>query len=294
MSKEKQIFSFGKSLPKSIGPFQKTLQKSSPPTWDKDSETNSYGCRSEEFISSHDGLHVLFTGCSVTYGDGLYVEETWPKLVSDKINENVKTSGYFNLAAPGTSISYATMMIYRYIEEFGKPDIIFFNMPTAGRFFSVEEDPKTRKIDVVISVDSPGSKMPEHSLALSSAIHFEMYHMLEKYCKESNIRLISFSWHQLEKNKVPRFATPLLFRSFDTFVDIFDAYSFDRYINHYVDKNLPELLIPQIWNEMKVPNLMARDHRHPGIIHQSFYANAALNLFDKDLYPEMNEFLKNT
>jgi hypothetical protein len=287
---ERKPFYFGKSLKRTIEPFKTTLPKHSMPAYFlspiyKNTSCNSYGYRSDEFVKVHDGSHILFAGCSVTFGDGLEPEETWPWLVHNQIAKTSKTSGYFNLSVSGTSISYSIMMIYKYIQEFGKPDIIFFNMPTTERFFSIDE----KTMDVVSSIDHADNKFDADSRVLAAAVHFEMYNMLEMYCKESGIRLISFTWNQMEEKKVSKTATAMVFKDFSTFMDVFQAYSFDKYIDSYVEENLSGL---SLGNGIKVPYLTARDGMHQGTIHHSFYADAALNILDKDKYPKMDRFLK--
>ena len=48
---------------------------------------NSHGYRCDEFTTNHKGKHVLFSGCSNTYGVGLKKEEVWAYKVYNKINK---------------------------------------------------------------------------------------------------------------------------------------------------------------------------------------------------------------
>lgn len=94
---------------------------------------NRYGFRSEEFSSSHEGKHILFAGCSVTFGDSMYLNKTWPMLVYSEIAKTSKTSGYFNIGALGASIGHVDSLIKEYIGRYGEPNHLFVLLPDLGR-----------------------------------------------------------------------------------------------------------------------------------------------------------------
>jgi hypothetical protein len=91
---------------------------------------NSFGFRSNEFVSKHSGLHVLFSGCSVTYGDSLPLNYIWPQIVHSLMPT---TSGFFNLASPGNTIAKVIQDIFRYIDSYGVPDVAFILFPDFKR-----------------------------------------------------------------------------------------------------------------------------------------------------------------
>jgi len=98
-----------------------------------DPECNSLGFRSDEFKTKHEGLHILFAGCSESFGEGGSLEDSWTKRLYNKINKIDKTSGFFNIAVPGISTCDIIAMILEYIKINGKPDFIFINFPTLER-----------------------------------------------------------------------------------------------------------------------------------------------------------------
>ena len=77
-------------------------------------ELNSNGYRSDEFIDEHKFKHIIFSGCSYTWGSGLLINEVWSKKVYDLILKNEKLSGYFNLGVPGSSIINQIIDIFKY------------------------------------------------------------------------------------------------------------------------------------------------------------------------------------
>ena len=53
---------------------------------------NSKNFRCEEFESNHEGEHLLFSGCSTTFGIGLEEDEVWSKKLYNRIKDNNKVS----------------------------------------------------------------------------------------------------------------------------------------------------------------------------------------------------------
>jgi hypothetical protein len=93
--------------------------------------SNSYGLRSDEFISHIDGddSHVLFAGCSMTFGDGVLLEHLWAHKLYNRLNEDKKLSGYFNIARNGATLAEIFMQTINYVKLFGVPSKIFMLLP---------------------------------------------------------------------------------------------------------------------------------------------------------------------
>lgn len=94
---------------------------------------NDYGLRSEEFTRDHSGKHILFAGCSNTFGMGMPEYAIWPKLVYEKISKTEKLSGFFNVGISGGTITEIFNQIVAYSSKFGVPDVLFINLPEHGR-----------------------------------------------------------------------------------------------------------------------------------------------------------------
>ncbi len=135
---------------------------------------NSYGLRSDDFQSEHTGLHMLFAGCSNTYGLGTDIENIWATKIYNKIKESQEVSGYNNLGINAGTIIEIVFHVFRYIEQFGNPDVIFMLLPERDRddeFFFDEYDEQ-----------------------YSDSFNFSIYHSLELFCRSNNIKLISSTW----------------------------------------------------------------------------------------------------
>jgi hypothetical protein len=161
-------------------------------------QDNAHGFRCDEFITNHKGKHILFSGCSYTYGSGLKKEEVWAYKVYDKINKNEGASGYFNLGLGGNNIINSILNIFKYCKKFGNPDIIFINLTSESRFFDYKEDEKQYRI--------VSHNVFHDKYHIAKLINYNFYFILEQYCKSNNIQLFSFSWnlydeHFLNKQK---------------------------------------------------------------------------------------------
>jgi lysophospholipase L1-like esterase len=205
------------------------------------SELNSLNFRSDEFKINHDGLHVLFTGCSNTWGYGLTKDEMWSQLLYNKIKNNEKISGYFNLAIPATSILGQITNLFKYFNKFGNPDVIFFNMPDPFRFYSFENN---RIID---------ASYDEKALPVLKFIIYQNYLMLDQYCNSNNIKLFSISWNETTQSIMSN-----LFK--ETYFYIEDK-KLNTFIYDYKEKNNKEY------------STYARDGLHFGIAYNEYWAD---------------------
>lgn len=220
---------------------------------------NKHGLRSDDFKKEHDGLHILFAGCSVTFGDGMFEEYSWPMITYNKIKETEKVSGYYNVALNGANHIDIYGQVWAYIKEIGDPDVIFINFPDLGR--------------LVEAGFSEG-----HLFVIKS-----MYQMLEWYCKKSGIKLICFSWdssanedssHALDTENYahyeddPRNDFGGTYHTFSCKVrnkfmfDMCESQKNHKFIDHFMH---------------------AFDVVHPGIAEHAFYADFAYQKFLNDV-----------
>lgn len=148
------------------------------------SELNSSGYRCDDFIKTHNDKHILFSGCSYTYGSGLIKNEMWSYILYKKILDSEKLSGFFNLGIPGSSIANQAIDIIKYCNTYGNPDYIFWNLPDPLRFYHYFQDEG-------IFVDAMFNDDVKYLLSL---ISYQYYFMVYSYCKSNNIKLLSFTW----------------------------------------------------------------------------------------------------
>jgi len=98
---------------------------------------NTYGFRNEEFLNNYNALAL---GCSVTLGEGLDISNTWPQILSEKLNMSIA-----NLGVSGASCETCYRLAEYWIPML-KPKIIFWLIPSKHRieiYESSHSKPKT-------------------------------------------------------------------------------------------------------------------------------------------------------
>jgi hypothetical protein len=125
------------------------------------------------------GPRYLFSGCSITSGESLNKEESWPWKLYKKLQDELgyPADTFFNLACSGMSVTESIDQIFKYCNEFGNPDSIFVLFPDPFR------DAKYCGLD------------DEESDALKILI-YKSYFYLESFCKTNNIKLLSSTWYK--------------------------------------------------------------------------------------------------
>lgn len=96
---------------------------------------NSFGFRSDEFKTEHDGEHILFAGCSETEGVGGNLDSCWAYMLYSELLKEKELSGFFNLGRAGWGYARIISNIVSYIGSYGKPNKIFILFPNLCRFY---------------------------------------------------------------------------------------------------------------------------------------------------------------
>lgn len=152
---------------------------------------NDFGQRCDDFKKDHgDKLHVLYAGCSFTYGEGVPIDLSWSGIVHEYINSYIAdTSGYFNVGKGGLNFKRIQNQIMGYIKYSGKPDIIFINLPEIGREF-VEYRSSLRLFnDNKDNIDNLKKQIPSTILSFrENLVNFKIM------CDVMGIRLILGCW----------------------------------------------------------------------------------------------------
>lgn len=96
--------------------------------------------RSDHFKTEHDGLHIVFSGCSNTEGIGTDIENTWSHMLYTEISKTNNVSGYFNLARAGAGWHRIIQNFHAYVNGYGSPDYFFILMPNILRNFKWDDN----------------------------------------------------------------------------------------------------------------------------------------------------------
>lgn len=243
---------------------------------------NSKGFRSEDFKKDHDGKHILFAGCSISYGTGLYAKETWPHLLYNKIKEKEDVSGYYNISVPASSIFDNVINIFKYIDNYSKPDVIFLNLPDIARLYTLIENLDPEVIDWKSKVsfeekdgfdyfkDKYFHSLHSYKNNIESTVIYEnliyIYQyllMLEVFCTTNNIELYIYSWSSTTNNFLTNDSVEL--RSFYNV-----SRPSARWLHDYKTENKEDEFY-----------LVARDDSHDGTAYHSFWSKEMYDIYMK-------------
>jgi hypothetical protein len=150
--------------------------------------------------------------------------------------------------------------LFRYFNEYGNPDFIFFNMPDISRFYAINTN---NDICDAFYLDESGFNQ------IIEVLNYQYYTMLHQYCKSNNIKLISFSWVNIEDEFDESFKKNNI-NTFDTFYQT-DIKEIKKFIKQYKNNNKHIDFME-----------MSRDGVHQGVGYHEYWAN-----FIYDKYLEM-------
>jgi hypothetical protein len=224
-------------------------------------ELNRFNFRSDEFVKNHNKFHIVFSGCSNTWGTGIDKEELWAYKTYELISKNKECSGYFNLGLVGANTASIIINLFKYFIKYGNPNAIFINFPDSLRFFCYD-DLSEKYHDAFYKKDSK---------QILDLINFNYYLMLEQYCKSNNIQLYSFSW--IETTQRFLFKHEVLEVPFDSFKTYYKIDKNDIYDNLKKDKHLnPDAQYLEF----------ARDRMHPGPSFHNYWSNFIYDKYIKN------------
>lgn len=208
---------------------------------------NNYGHRSSDFVKDHQGFHILFAGCSFTFGEGLPYKENWSGRLYEKMKDLYTLDDYFSLGFLNGVSSNIIYNILLYCKKFGKPDAIFCLLPHS-----------VRKVDFVKRYFIIDSDYDRRHLELGRLEVLKSITFLEEYCEASGIKLIWSTWN----NADAKVYSKLDFKNFVFLEDV------DIFMNA---KNKEESSDP--FYEI------GRDGDHPGLKYSDGLSNIFLDSF---------------
>ncbi len=172
---------------------------------------NSDGFRSVEFS---DKPEVIALGCSITLGQGLPIDLTWPSMLQNKLNQSGINYSVANIGDHGASvvslISNLFSILYKY--EY-KPKHIICNFPPLNRTYF--KDPLSDNIvhNIWDNYSDDYTSSPPHNyikllpIEWINFLNLEYIKFLETFCKESGINLIWSTWSTNLSKKDEKFLT---------------------------------------------------------------------------------------
>jgi hypothetical protein len=235
--------------------------------WDVEYRYNENWFRSDNFKKDHDGLHILYSGCSCTEGLGENIERTWTHILNEKIKKDYRISGYFNLGKGGNGWHKTITNYLVYEKEFGTPDIFFILMPNILRNFVWKSDDFAWGYDQKLPKgtekkylhESEWNKIPTFEDYARGYPEFVIaWITFLKYLKASNVKVIWSTWDGKDATNNLKVAYFL-----DTFLSI----------NPIDDSVLQRMAASPNFTKK---DIIARDN-HPGLVSHTNWADQFLN-----------------
>lgn len=163
-------------------------------SWDVEYKFNSDLFRSDHFKKEHDGLHIVFSGCSSTEGVGIKQEHTWAYNIYNELSKTKKIDGYYNLGQSNTGYHQIIGNFLTYVEKYGKPDYLFVLLPNIQRrYIYLEEENRWVYDSSEPHINDYISVFPVWAKTWQSFIN---------YCKINEIKLFWSTWDAKDRGYI--------------------------------------------------------------------------------------------
>lgn len=231
-------------------------------------DINSYGHRSDEFNTVHDGIHILYSGCSNTTGMAAPFDINWATMLHKKINMQ---NSFYRLSYCSGGYQKIILNLFKYFKNFGNPDVLFVLLPHTSReilFLSPQDiNLNNKKINLSSAIEMgylypwEESDLDDKEYYITSVENhkrlfvqsYSYLYMLKQYCESSGIRLIYSTWdkHQSE-----------LLLKISEFNDMIHLYTDEYYKYIYDNKNRKDEYL-----------MYARDGEHLGVLDSEYISD---------------------
>ena len=163
-------------------------------SWDVEYKFNSDLFRSDHFKKEHDGLHIVFSGCSSTEGVGIKQEHTWAYNIYNELSKTKKIDGYYNLGQSNTGYHQIIGNFLTYVEKYGKPDYLFVLLPNIQRRYRYLEE-ETRWV-----YDSSEPHINDYISVFP--VWAKTWQSFINYCKINEIKLFWSTWDAKDRGYI--------------------------------------------------------------------------------------------
>ena len=225
---------------------------------------NSLGYRCDEFpAQGNKKPKILFSGCSTTYGVGLNIDDTWAKKVYDELSTKHDLGPYINIARNGNSVFGIISDVFKYINEYGKPDVVALAFPSIFRGYKIERMGKSYNLYnshfPLFFRKSLDELSPIIDALMPYVVDYIM--MLDIFCQSNGIALKMFVWD-------------------DTFKH--ETYGMSEYVMNKLEhiEDVPRKLFEI---EDGKSGLFANDNAHLGVTYHEVFKNHMIELIEGGL-----------
>lgn len=160
--------------------------------------------RSDNFKQDHDGLHIVFSGCSNTEGVGANIEDTWSHMLYSELSKTHKLDGYFNLSRSGSGWHTIIQNYTTYVAKYGAADYLFILMPNILRDWVWYEDKRgwvyTQTNPWSGSNEEVAKNRKEHRTAFPTWLI--SWKLFMKYCESVGTKVLWSTWDYWETDNI--------------------------------------------------------------------------------------------
>jgi hypothetical protein len=169
--------------------------------WKVEYRYNTNWFRSDNFKKEHDGLHIVFSGCSNTEGIGTNIENTWSHMIYSDISEQTRVSGYFNLAKAGSGWHTIIQNFHAYVNNFSAPDYLVILMPNILRSFTWSNNEwKYQQLNPWHDTNNINYYIEMHRKEFP--VWALMWYSFIDYCKSIGTTVIWSTWDEWETENI--------------------------------------------------------------------------------------------
>lgn len=160
--------------------------------------------RCDNFKNSHEGFHVLFSGCSNTEGVGCNIQDTWTDMVYSSLSKSIKTSGYFNLAKGGMGTQNIVSNFITYVEKYGAPDLFIVLHPNLLRSYRWSSQRNQWEFKQDLPPSPKLKNVNEYREAYMNEIlnWFVEWNLFISYCNSVGTKIIWSTWEHQESASI--------------------------------------------------------------------------------------------
>lgn len=160
--------------------------------WEVEYSYNNELFRCDHFTKDHEGLHILFGGCSNTEGTGSNIKDNWSYLLYQDISKHTNTSGFFSIAKGGYGWHQILSNFKVYVKKYGAPDYYFVLHPNLLRYYVWQEETYRWKYvqrngeekDKALDLEYR-NKFPDFAVAMT---------LFVEYCESVGTKLLWTTW----------------------------------------------------------------------------------------------------
>jgi hypothetical protein len=194
--------------------------------------------RCDNFKKTHEGIHILFAGCSQSEGVGGNIENSWTNILYNKIKENNRVDGFYSIAKAGYGWQKIISNSLIYFRKYGTPDYFFILLPNVGRMY--EWEPLENKwlykqkypeifIKTIKEKNEIGFSESEY---MKSIIDFKSsWNLFEEFCNSKNIKMLWSTWDELDNINYKTIGTS------DNYIEVANQKNMEIYFENYIKNN---------------------------------------------------------